>query len=145
MLHIPYRGAAPAITDVIAGQVPVIMINVDIPLPHVRAGRLRVLAVTSEGLSELYPDAPTVASQGFPGFSAIGWIGISAPAGVAPDIVARLHGAITAALRDPQIVERFAAGGYMPASGSPADYAAFIDSEIAKWGQVTQALGITLE
>lgn len=145
MLHVPYRGAAPAITDVIAGQVPVIMINVDIPLPHVRAGRLRVLAVTSDGPSELYPEAPTVASQGFPGFSAVGWIGVSAPAGTPPDIVARLHGAITSALSDPQIRERFAAGGYMPASGSPADYAAFIGSEITKWGQVTQALGITLD
>ena len=145
MLHVPYRGAAPAITDVIAGQVPVIMINVDIPLPHVRAGRLRVLAVTSDAPSELYPDAPTVASQGFPGFSAVGWMGISAPAGTPPDIVARLHAAITDALRDPQIRERFAAGGYVPAGGSPEDYAAFIGSEITKWGQVTQALGITLE
>jgi tripartite-type tricarboxylate transporter receptor subunit TctC len=145
MLHVPYRGAAPAITDVIGGQVPVIMINVDVPLPHVRAGRLRVLAVTSEGPSELYPDVPTIASQGFPGFSAVGWMGISAPAGTPPDIVARLHDAITEALRDPQLRERFAAGGYVPARGSSADYAAFIGSEIAKWGQVSQALGIVLE
>ncbi|MFC7557077.1 Bug family tripartite tricarboxylate transporter substrate binding protein [Pseudoroseomonas wenyumeiae] len=78
LMHVPYRGAAPAITDVIAGQVPLVMINVDVPLPHVRAGRLRVLAVTSETRNALYPDAPTVAERGFPGFSASGWIALSA-------------------------------------------------------------------
>ncbi|MBP0445798.1 tripartite tricarboxylate transporter substrate binding protein [Roseomonas sp. SSH11] len=145
MLHVPYRGAAPAITDVIAGQVPVVMINVDIPLPHVRAGRLRVLAVTSEARSPLYPEAPTVAESGFPGFSAVGWLGLSLPAGTPPDIVTRLHGACTRVLQDPQIRERFAASGYIPGQGSPADYARFVDSEIIKWGGVTRQLNIVLE
>ncbi|MBP0447509.1 tripartite tricarboxylate transporter substrate binding protein [Roseomonas sp. SSH11] len=145
MLHVPYRGAAPAITDVIAGQVPVVMINVDIPLPHVRAGRLRVLAVTSEARSPLYPEAPTVAESGFPGFSAVGWLGLSLPAGTPPDIVTRLHDATARVLQDPQIRERFAASGYIPGQGSSADYAGFIDSEIAKWGGVTRQLNIVLE
>ncbi|WP_338664714.1 tripartite tricarboxylate transporter substrate binding protein [Pararoseomonas sp. SCSIO 73927] len=145
MLHIPYRGAAPAITDVIAGQVPVVMINVDIPLPHVRAGRLRVLAVTSEARSPLYPEAPTVAESGYPGFSANGWLGLSLPAGAPADIVARLHDAAARALQDPQVRERFAAGGYIPGAGSSADYARFVDSEITKWGAVTRDLNIVLE
>jgi tripartite-type tricarboxylate transporter receptor subunit TctC len=145
LMHVPYRGAAPAITDVIAGQVPVVMINVDIPLPHVRAGRLRALAVTSEERSALYPEAPTVAEAGFPGFSASGWIGLSAPAGLPPDLTARLAEAVAEALRDPQIRERFAAGGYILGSRGPAEYARFIDAEITKWGQVTRDLGITLE
>ncbi|HEY8614248.1 MAG TPA: tripartite tricarboxylate transporter substrate-binding protein, partial [Roseomonas sp.] len=145
LMHVPYRGAAPAITDVIAGQVPVVMINVDIPLPHVRAGRLRVLAVTSEERSALYPEAPTVAEAGFPGFSASGWIGLSAPAGFPPDLTARLAKAVSEGLRDPQIRERFAAGGYISGGRGPAEYARFIDGEITKWGQVTRDLGITLE
>ena len=145
LMHVPYRGAAPAITDVIAGQVPLVMINVDVPLPHVRAGRLRVLAVTSEARNPLYPDAPTVAESGFPGFSASGWIGLSAPAGLPPEITARLATAVADALRDPQIRERFAAGGYIPGGHGPAEYPRFIDAEITKWGQVTRDLGITLE
>lgn len=145
MLHVPYRGAAPAITDVIAGQVPVVMINVDIALPHIRAGRLRALAVTGEQRCPLYPDTPTVVEQGFRGFSAEGWMGISAPAATPRDIVARLHAAIAEALRDPTILSRFAAGGYAPAQGSPDEYAAFIDSEITKWAEVTRNLGIVLE
>ncbi|HEY4250927.1 MAG TPA: tripartite tricarboxylate transporter substrate binding protein [Roseomonas sp.] len=145
MLHIPYRGAAPAITDVLAGQVPVVMINVDIALPHVRADRLRVLAVTSETRSALYPDAPTVAESGFPGFSAVGWMGFSFPAGTPPDIVERLHDAAAAALREPQIRERFAASGYIAGQGTSADFAAFIDAEITTWGRVTRDLAITLE
>ncbi|WP_458097974.1 Bug family tripartite tricarboxylate transporter substrate binding protein [Roseomonas sp. WA12] len=145
MLHVPYRGAAPAITDVIAGQVPIVMINVDIPLPHVRAGRLRVLAVTSGARSPLYPEAPTVAESGYPGFSAVGWLGLSLPAGTPADIVARLHDAAARALQDPQTRERFAASGYIPGQGSPADYARFIEAEIAKWGSVTRDLQIVLE
>ncbi|MCR0984963.1 Bug family tripartite tricarboxylate transporter substrate binding protein [Roseomonas populi] len=145
MLHIPYRGAAPAITDVIAGQVPMVMINVDIPLPHVRAGRLRVLAVTSEARSPLYPEAPTIAESGYPGFSATGWLGLSLPAGAPPDIVARLHDAAAKALQDPGIRDRFAASGYIPGEGSSADYARFIDSEITKWGSVTRDLNLVLE
>ncbi|MBP0492673.1 Bug family tripartite tricarboxylate transporter substrate binding protein [Pararoseomonas indoligenes] len=145
MLHVPYRGAAPAITDVIAGQVPVVMINVDIPLPHVRAGRLRVLAVTSEARSPLYPEAPTIAESGYSGFSANGWLGLSLPAGAPADIVARLHDAAARALQDPQVRERFAASGYIPGGGSSADYARFIDAEIAKWGSVTRDLNIVLE
>ena len=145
MLHVPYRGAAPAITDVLAGQVPVVMINVDIPLPHVRAGRLRVLAVTSEARSELYPDSPTVAESGIPGFSAVGWLGLSLPAGTPSDIVARLHDVTAAALQEPGLRARFAASGYIPGQGSPADYARFVEAEITKWGGVTRDLNIVLE
>jgi tripartite-type tricarboxylate transporter receptor subunit TctC len=145
LLHVPYRGAAPAITDVISGQVPVVMINVDIPLPHVRAGTLRVLAVTSEARSPLYPEAPTIAESGYPGFSAVGWLGLSLPSGTPPDIVTRLHDAAAKVLREPEIRERFAASGYVPGQGSAADYTRFIDAEITKWGGVTRDLNIVLE
>ncbi|WP_159997990.1 tripartite tricarboxylate transporter substrate binding protein [Roseomonas sp. 18066] len=145
LMHIPYRGAAPAITDVIAGQVAVAMLNVDVALPHVRAGKLRVLATTGPEVSPLYPEAPTVAASGFPGFSAEGWMGLSAPAGLPAPIAARLEAAVAEALRDPTLVERFSASGYAPGRRGAADYATFVGSEIEKWGKVTKELGILLE
>ncbi len=145
LLHIPYRGASPAITDALGGQVPSIMINVDIPLPHVRAGKLNVLAVTSPERNPLYPDAPTVAESGFPGFSATGWMGLSGPAGLPGDIVARLNKAINDTLEDPKIKERYAAGGYVRVGGSPEQYARFISSEIDKWTKVAKDTGASIE
>jgi len=145
LLHIPYRGASPAITDALGGQVPSIMVNVDIPLPHVQAGKLKVLAVTSPERNPLYPDAPTVAESGFPGFSATGWMGLSGPAGLPADIVARLNKAINETLDDPKIRERYAAGGYVRAGGTPEQYARFISTEIDKWTKVAKDTGASVE
>ena len=145
LMHIPYRVAAPAITDVIAGQVGVAMLNVDVALPHVRAGKLRVLATTGTAASPLYPEAPTVAASGFPGFSAEGWMGLSGPAGLPAPIAARLEAAVAEALREPALVERFGASGYAPGQRGAADYTAFVGAEIDKWGKVTKELGILLE
>lgn len=145
LLHIPYRGAAPAITDVLGGQVPSVMINVDIPLPHVRAGTLKVLAVTSPERNPLYPDAPTIAEMGFPGFKASGWMGLSGPAGLPADIVARLNKAINDTLADPEMQKRYAAGGYIPGGGSPEQYTRFISSEIDTWTKVARDTGASIE
>lgn len=145
LLHIPYRGAAPAMTDALGGQVPSIMVNVDIALPHVRAGKLKVLAVTSPERNPLYPDAPTVAESGFPGFSATGWMGLSGPARLPADIVARLNKAINETLDDPKIGERFAAGGYVRVGGSPEQYARFISSEIDKWTKIAKETGASIQ
>lgn len=145
MQNVPYRGAAPAVTDVIAGNVPMIMANVDILKPFVDDGKLRVLAVTSPERSALYPDAPTVAESGFPNFSAIGWFGLSAPAGTPPAIVQTLHDAAVRIAQKPEIRERMATGGYVPATGSSADYAAFVSAEIDKWQRVTKEIGLTME
>ncbi len=143
--HVPYRGAAPAIADVLGGQVNSVMINVDIPLQHVRAGKLKVLAVTSAERNPLYPDAPTIAEQGFPGFAATGWMGLSAPAGTPDEIVARLNKAINDTLNDAQIKERYAAGGYVRGGGSAEAYAKFISSEIDKWTRVAKETGASVE
>lgn len=145
LLHIPYRGAAPAITDALGGQVPSIMVNVDIPLPHVQAGKLKVLAVTSPERNPLYPDAPTVAESGFPGFAATGWMGLSGPAGLPADIVTRLNKAINETLDDAKIKERYAAGGYVRAGGTSEQYARFIGSEIDKWTKVAKDTGASVE
>jgi tripartite-type tricarboxylate transporter receptor subunit TctC len=143
--HVPYKGAAPAITDVLGGHVNAVMINVDIALPHVRAGKLKALAVTSETRNPLYPDTPTIAESGFPGFSASGWMGLSAPAGTPNDIVAQLNKAINEAFESPQIKERYAASGYVPGGGSAEKYAAFISSEIDKWSKVAKETGASIE
>ncbi|WBV41579.1 tripartite tricarboxylate transporter substrate binding protein [Pseudoroseomonas cervicalis] len=145
LLHVPYRGAAPAITDLLAGQVPMAMINVDIALPHIRAGTLRVLAVTSEQRNPLYPDAPTVAESGFPGFSAVGWLGLSGPAGLPEEIVATLNRNALEIMQEPAIRQRYAASGYIMGGGTPQDYAAFISGEIDKWGEIVRQTGASLD
>jgi tripartite-type tricarboxylate transporter receptor subunit TctC len=141
--HIPYRGAAPAITDLIGKHVNVGIMNVDVPLPYVKSGQLRVLAVTSDKRNPLYPDAPTVAEEGMPGFSALGWFGLSAPAGTPQDIVTKLNAAVSQALADDKIKQRLAAGGYIPGGGSPEQYADFISAEIDKWTKLAKDAGIS--
>ncbi len=145
LTHIPYKGATPAVTDVVGGQVPIIMVNVDVIKPHVDSGRLRVLAVTGAERSPLYPDAPTVAESGFPGFSATGWLGLSGPAGMEPGIVARLHDTLARILEEPAVRERAKAGGYELVGGSAERYRAFIASEIDKWTRVAKETGATLD
>jgi tripartite-type tricarboxylate transporter receptor subunit TctC len=143
--HMPYRGAAPAITDLLGGHVKAAMINVDIALPHVREGKLKALAVTSEGRNPLYPDTPTIAESGFPGFSAIGWMGLSAPAGTPSDILAQLNKVINEAFATAHIKDRYAASGYVPGGGSSERYAAFISAEIDKWAKVAKETGVSIE
>jgi tripartite-type tricarboxylate transporter receptor subunit TctC len=143
--HVPYKGAAPAITDVLGGHVNAVMINVDIALPHVRSGKLKALAVTSAARNPLYFDTPTIAESGFPGFSATGWMGLSAPAGTPGDIVATLNKAINEGFEAPQIKERYAASGYVPGGGTSEAYAAFIAAEIEKWAGVVKETGASLE
>jgi len=143
--HVPYRGAAPAITDVLGGHVKAVMINVDIALPNVREGKLKALVVTSGERNPLYPDTPTIAESGYPGFSATGWMGLSAPAGTPNDITAQLNKATNDALATAQIKERYATSGYVPGGGSPEKYAAFISAEIDKWSKVAKETGASIE
>ncbi|SFJ77631.1 Tripartite-type tricarboxylate transporter, receptor component TctC [Bosea sp. OK403] len=143
--HVPYRGAAPLVTDVLGGHVPVGIVNVDIPLAHVQSGKLRVLAVTSANRSALYPDAKTVAESGFPGFEAQGWFGLSAPARTPPAIVSKLNQLANQFLQDGKMKQRFAAGGYLSGGGTPQDYSDFIEGEIVKWAGVVRASGISIE
>lgn len=143
--HVPYRGAAPLVTDVLGGHVQVGIVNVDIPFGHVKDGKLRVLAVTSAKRSALYPDAPTIAESGFPGFEAQGWFGLSASAGTPEPIVTKLNVLANDFLREEKMKKRFEAGGYLAGGGSPQDYASFISAEIKKWGEVVKSSGISLE
>jgi tripartite-type tricarboxylate transporter receptor subunit TctC len=145
MVHIPYKGTAPGVVDVLAGQVLVMAPNVLTALPHIKSGKLRALAVTSPRRSAALPDVPTVAEAGLPGYDSTQWYGVLAPAGTQREIVARLHGAIVRALRDPEVGKRLAADGAEPVGSSPEEFAAFIKSETEKWAKVAQAAGIKPE
>src|SRR5215467_4901863 len=145
MVHIPYKGTAPGVVDLLAGQVLVMAPNVLTALPHIKSGKLRALAVTSTHRSAALPDVPTVAEAGLPGYDSTQWYGVLAPAGTQREIVARLHDAIARALRDEEVGKRLAADGAEPVGNTPEEFAAFIRSETEKWTRVAQAAGIRPE
>jgi tripartite-type tricarboxylate transporter receptor subunit TctC len=145
LLHVPYKGTAPGVIDVLAGQVKVMTPNVLTALPYIKSGRLRALAVTSAKRSEALPDVPTMAEAGVPGYESVQWYGVLAPAGTPREIVERLHVEIAKALRAGDVRERLAADGAEPVGSSPDEFAAFIRAEIAKWAKVAKAAGIQPE
>jgi len=139
MLHIPYRGTAPSVTDLLGGQVDATFTGAPAVLPHVRAGRLRALAVSSPQRLPTLPDVPTVAESGFPGFDADQWYGIVAPAGTPAALVARLNAEINKALQTPAVAQQLAGEGAIPMPGTPKAFADLIASEIPRWAQVVKA------
>ena len=145
MVHVPYRGSAPALNDLVAGNVPLMMDSMITGLPHVRSGALKGLAVSTAKRSSLAPDIPTVAESGIPGFEAFLWYGIVAPAQTPGDIVQKLGAEIAAAMKLPEIRERLIALGSEPADSNPASFAAFIKAEADKWGEVVKASGAKAE
>lgn len=145
MVGIPYRGASPALTDVVGGQVPFMFINQDTALPFVRSGKLRALAVSSLQRNPLYPDVPTVAESGYPGFSAVAWIGLSAPRAVPTPIVERIGNDLRRALHNPAVKAKLESTGYVVVASQPAEYARLVESEIGKWTQLVKTRGIKPE
>lgn len=145
MAHVPYKGGPPAVTDLIAGQVSLMFETGPGILPHVRSGKLRALAVGSVKRSAATPDLPTVAEQGFPGFDGVAWIGLVAPTGVPRPIVEKLATETSAIIALPDVRERMLALGAEPGSGTPDDFAAYMKSEIAKWGKVIKQSGAKVE
>jgi tripartite-type tricarboxylate transporter receptor subunit TctC len=141
LTHVPYKGGGAAITDVIGGQVSLLFINQDNALPQVKAGKLRALAVTSAERNPAYPGVPTVAESGFPGFSAVSWFGLAAPAGTPKDVIAKLHDAAVKALHVPEVRERLQAVGFVIVGNTPEQNAAFVHDEIVKWGKAVKASG----
>jgi Uncharacterized protein conserved in bacteria len=145
MVHVPYKGGAAAITDTIAGRVDVLFLNQDNVLPHVRAGKLRALAVTSPQRNPAYPDVPTIAESGFPGFAAQSWFGVSAPAGTPDEVVRVLNEATNKALQDAALRQRLESVGFVVANGSPDDFARFVQDEIARWAKAAKASGARVD
>ena len=141
MLHVPYRGSAPALTDLIAGQVHVMFDNVPSSIEHIRAGKLRPLAVTAATRWQGLPDIPTV-SEFLPGFEASGWFGVGAPKNTPAEIIDKLNKEINAGLADPKIKTRLADLGGTVLAGSPADFSKLIGEETEKWAKVIKSAGI---
>jgi tripartite-type tricarboxylate transporter receptor subunit TctC len=134
--HIPYRGGGPLMTDALGGQVPLAIGTVFLVNPHVKAGKLKALAVTSARPSPQMPGIATVAEQGLPGFAALAWWGVVAPANTSPQYTQRMHGALATALKDPEVAEKLTAQGMDIIGGRPAELDAFVRMEIARWAQV---------
>ena len=144
LLHVPYRGAAPALTDLISGQVQVMFDNMPSSIEHIRAGKLRALGVTTAKRSPALPDVPTVADT-VPGYEASAWFGMGAPKGTPPEVVNKLNKAINAALADPNIQARLADLGGIVMAGTPADFGQVIVDETEKWAKVVKAADVSIE
>jgi len=142
---IPYKGSGPVSADVLAGQVPLGMVDVPSAISHVRAGKMRALAVTSRRRISAAPEVPTLEEAGVPGYEAIGWFGTVAPARTPPEIVNRLNREIAAALQVPEIRARALDAGTEPHTNSPQEFAALIREETAKWAKVIKTAGIKLQ
>jgi len=141
LVHVPYRGGAPALTDMISGQVQVMFDNIPTSAEHVRAGRLRGLAVTSTARSEVLPELPTVAEV-VPGYEASAWYGLGAPKGTPPEIVAKLNSELNAILADPKAQARFKELGASLLPGSASDFGKLLEDETEKWGKVVKFAGV---
>jgi tripartite-type tricarboxylate transporter receptor subunit TctC len=144
MVHVPYRGNAPAVTDLIAGQVQVMFADTPSSIEHVRSGTLRALAVTTAERSEILPGVPTV-REFLPGFEASNWFGVAAPRNTPPEIIDKLNKEINIALAEPDIKARLADLGAAALTGSPADFGRFIAAEAEKWSKVIRAANIKPE
>ena len=143
--HVPYRGAGPALTALLGGEMQLMMATTPVALPQMKAGRLVALAITSRERSPLTPDLPTIAESGYPGFEADTWYGMVAPARIPAPLVAQVNGAVTKLLLQANFKERLAREGAQPAGGTPAQFGAYIKSEIEKWAKLVRAANIRAE
>jgi tripartite-type tricarboxylate transporter receptor subunit TctC len=142
IVHVPYKGTAPALTDVVSGHIDMMLADLAVIKPHADNGRLRVLAVTGLKRSVAAPNVPTIAESGLPGYELSPWFGVVAPAGVPRDIVSRLNGAIGASLKAQDVVQRLASLGYEPLGGSAEQFAATIKADTAKFANIVKTAGI---
>jgi tripartite-type tricarboxylate transporter receptor subunit TctC len=145
LLHVPFKGGGPALIDVLGGHSKAVFATTITALPHVRANKLRALGVGSRARSPVLADVPTIAEAGVPGYEAVNWIGIAAPAGTPPEIVTRLHAEIAAAVDSPEVQKQFASEGVEPMRMSPAEFGAFMVQEMGKWERVVKEGGIKAE
>lgn len=143
--HIPYKGAAPAATDIIGGQVQMMFFTVSAALPHIASGRLKGLAIASARRSQLAPAIPTVAEAGLPGFEAATWFGVMVPSATPAPIVSRLHGLFVAALNEPEVKARLLKQGFDIVGSSPAEFAGYVREEIPKWAKVVKSSGAAVD
>ena len=145
LVHVPYKGAGQSLPDFLGGQIPLGIYGVSTIFPHVKAGRAKVLAVTTLKRSSGVPDWPTLAETGFPEFDTSLWVGILAPAGTPKDIIDKLNLEITRILKIPEVVNRMASQGADPVGNSAAEFKAFIAAESVKYARIIKQLGIKVQ
>src|SRR5947208_5432318 len=145
MVHVPYKGIAPAMTDLMSGEVQLMFGTIVALVPHIQAGRLRALGVTSRKRSALLPGIPTLAESGLPDYQAGSWYGVAAPAATPREVIARLHGALVRALRQPKVAKRLETEGAAVIGSTPDGFGPHIKAEIARVGAVVRAAGIRAE
>ncbi len=145
MLHVPYKGSGPGVTDLVAGHVPVMMPNMLSAQPHIKSGRLRALGVTGTKRAPGADDIPTIAEAGVPGYEAVQWYGVLAPAGTPGEIIAKLHTGVVRGLQNPEVRKRLNNDGAEAVGSSPTEFAAYIRAETEKWARVIKAAGIQPE
>jgi len=145
LVHVPYKGSAPALTDLIAGQVQILFGTMPPTLPHVKSGKLRALGVSGAKRSVAAPEVPTIAEAGVPGFEVLNWYGIVAPSKTPAAIVQRLNGELVKTLKAPEMIESLGTQGLEAAGGTPERFGVFIKSEMAKYAKVIKAAGIRAE
>jgi tripartite-type tricarboxylate transporter receptor subunit TctC len=141
IVHVPYKGAAPAVTDLVGGQVQMGIFDVPVLLSHIRAGKLKALAITSAQRAPTLPDVATTAEGNYPNVTSDNWYGLIMPSATSADIQKRIHTAAVNALKSPAVSEQFAKVGGIPSPTTPQEYAKFVASEQAKWGKVVTAIG----
>jgi tripartite-type tricarboxylate transporter receptor subunit TctC len=145
MLHVPYKGGGPAMTDLLGGRVAVFFSTVAVARPHLRSGKIRGLGVTTVRRTQALPDIPTIAEAGLPGYEVSGWYGLVAPAGTPEAVIARLHGAVQHALRQAEVREKLLGVGVEAVEATTAQFAQKLSVELAKWEKIVKPLGITPE
>ena len=145
MTHVPYKGAGPALMDAVAGVVSMTFGDAGSSTPMVLDNRIRAIAVTSKNRSRLLPEVPSVAESGYPGFEAVAWHGILAPAKTPPAIIKKLNQEIAKVLKDPEIRARFSKDGLEIVGGSPEDFSIYIKAEVDKWGKVVRESNIKID
>ncbi|WP_395028449.1 Bug family tripartite tricarboxylate transporter substrate binding protein [Comamonas odontotermitis] len=146
LTHVPYKGTAQSISDLATGQVHMLFDSIPTGMPHVASGRLRALAVTSEQRTKLAPDLPTIAESGLPGYSSVTWFGVYGPAGMKPDLVAKVNAAFNKAIQTPEVAANLAKlGADVAKPGTPAQFADMVKADSARWAKVIKDNHITLE
>jgi tripartite-type tricarboxylate transporter receptor subunit TctC len=145
ILHIPYKGSGPAVTDLLAGQVNMMFDNIPSSLPHIRAGKLRAIATTGAKRDPALPDVPTIAEAGVPGYESGVWMGLAAPAGTPKDVIAKLNAAAVQATKSPEFVKRMTDLGYNIIPGTPEEMAAMNKRDLALWAPIIKASGAKVD
>lgn len=145
LLHVPYKGSAAALTDLLGGQIDAMFSDLVVLLPMVQSGKVVALAVTSRQRHPMLPNVPTVAESGYPGFEALSWQGFFAPAGTPPAVLDTLSREINKAIQSPDIRDYFGSRGFILEGSTPAAFKAFVDKEVARWGRIVRKAGVSID